>query len=329
MNTTTVHAASSARRPPAARAWFRRTLGALLLAASLVGGPVAAQAPAPSVQSLASAGSNDKPRAKTKRAADKAPRASADAAPDAAAPKPRTRRNGVTVVYDKLKKSWHTPAEPSEIANANAAVLPALVFRVVHEEDEPPVVLIPQNDHGDFDAEEREKARVAFKGKPGGPEVNPRTLSLVYRAMRHFGAPYVHLISGIRPDRGGSRHTHGRAADIVIPGVSDETLATYFRSTYGFVGVGVYTRAGFVHIDTREESFYWLDRSLPGKKGGRIQQIMKEEAIAADEAARARGEEPYPDPPRLARALEVRLRKKVKAARAKRIASAARVAPTE
>jgi Peptidase M15 len=256
----------------------------------------------------------------------KSTRASADATAEAAAPKPKTRRNGVTVAYDKLKKSWHLPPSAEELARYNAAALPPLVFHVVHDEDEPPVVLIPSSDRGDFSEDELEKAKLAFKGKPEHPGVHPRTLSLVYRAMRHFNAPYVHLISGIRPDRGGSRHTHGHAADIVIPGVSDETLANYFRSTYGFVGVGMYTRAGFVHIDTREESFYWLDRSLPGKKGGRIQPIMKEEAAAADVAARDRGEEPYPDPPRLVRALKVRLKKIVKANQEKRRVKAERMA---
>jgi hypothetical protein len=229
---------------------------------------------------------------------------------------PRTRLNGVSVAYDRLQRSWHAPAPLSEEQVRNAVLLPALVVRVVHHETEPPFVLFPLNDQGDFSPEEREKARLAWGGSEG-QAVHPRTLSLVYRAMRHFNAPHIHLISGIRRDRGGSRHTHGYAADVVIPGVGDETLAKYFRAQ-GFVGVGVYTRAKFVHVDTREASFFWLDRSLPGKKGGKIQQILKEEAAETDQAAIARGERPEDDTPKLARALELRARKLAKARRVKR-----------
>ncbi|MFM2417294.1 MAG: hypothetical protein RL385_2017 [Pseudomonadota bacterium] len=229
---------------------------------------------------------------------------------------PRTRLNGVSLAYDRLQRSWHAPASLAEEQVRNAVLLPALVVRVVHHETEPPFVLFPLNDQGDFSPEEREKARLAWGGSEG-QAVHPRTLSLVYRAMRHFNAPHIHLISGIRRDRGGSRHTHGYAADVVIPGVSDETLAKYFRAQ-GFVGVGVYTRARFVHVDTREESFFWLDRSLPGKKGGKIQQILKEEAAEMDKAAIARGEHPEDDTPKLARALELRARKLAKTRRAKR-----------
>ena len=60
-----------------------------------------------------------------------------------------------------------------------------------------------------------------------------------------------------------SRHSLGRAADVVLPGVSDRKLARYFRGLPS-VGVGLYPNSGFVHIDVREASYHWIDNSFPG-----------------------------------------------------------------
>mgnify|MGYP005814943775 CR=1 FL=1 len=183
---------------------------------------------------------------------------------------------------------------------------PALVFHVVGEAT-PYVVLVPEEQGGPFQADQLEVAREAFRGGPGS-QVNERLLGLIHRATRHFNVPYVHLVSGIRRDRGGSRHTHGLAADIVLPGVEDEDAADFFRAQ-GFIGVGVYTRAGFVHVDVRDRSFFWVDPSPPGKTM-KIRPVRMAEAKAADEAAVARGEEPFVNPPKLSRALAKRSAKK-------------------
>jgi len=173
--------------------------------------------------------------------------------------------------------------------------------------------LHPASRDGGFDETQLQIAKTAFNS--WGPTPHPRTLDLVYAATLHFNAPYVTLISGVRKDRGGSRHSHGLAADIVLPGVDDETLAEYFRAQ-GFCGVGTYPRAHFVHIDTRDQSFFWIDNSKPNQRT-RVQAVRKDEAIAADEAARARGADGFVNPPRLAKALRVRAVRKRKAAQAK------------
>jgi hypothetical protein len=127
-------------------------------------------------------------------------------------------------------------------------------------------------------------------GRKNPHPISPRLLDLVYRAMRHFDAPLVHLISGYRADRAGSRHTQGRAIDMVLPGVSNEQLAAYVRQ-FGFVGVGVYPKSGFVHLDVRDQSFFWLDNSLPNERC-RPEPMLLGEAKLADVKARDRGEQP-------------------------------------
>lgn len=213
-------------------------------------------------------------------------------------------KRGVSAGYQALRAQWHAPAPTDQTYLSDST--PALVFQVVGE-PAPFVVLVPEEKGGPFDAEQLEVARGAFRG---GPEsrVNERLLGLIHRATRHFEVPYVTLVSGIRRDRGASRHTHGLAADIVLPGVEDEDLADFFR-VQGFIGVGVYTRAGFVHVDVRDRSFFWVDPSPPGKSM-KIRPVRMDEAKAADEAAVARGEEPFVNPPRLSRALAKRSAKK-------------------
>ena len=67
-------------------------------------------------------------------------------------------------------------------------------------------------------------------------------------------------------------------------------LAEYVRSL-GFVGVGIYPRTGFVHLDVRAASYFWVDYSGAGRRG-RVRQILAGVAQRADQAAIARGEAP-------------------------------------
>jgi len=101
--------------------------------------------------------------------------------------------------------------------------------------------------------------------------VDPRlyvTLSVIYD---HFGGKRIDLVSGFRYQRQeGSRHFHAAAMDIVVPGVSMRDLRDYAESLdTGGMGIGIYPRAGFVHVDWRapgEPSYRWVDKSGPGGK---------------------------------------------------------------
>lgn len=105
--------------------------------------------------------------------------------------------------------------------------------------------------------------------------------------MQEFKTPFAWLISGYRNARRTSRHSHGRAADVVLPGVSDRKLAAYFRRQ-GFVGVGLYPVSGFVHIDVRAQSHFWVDYSSPGAPS-RTRAILKTLAKKMDRRAAKNG----------------------------------------
>jgi hypothetical protein len=215
--------------------------------------------------------------------------------------KPEPKRRATTAVrrgrqpnpvYRRLRDEWHAPVvepvAPAALIDASGRI--PLVISPVNGGDQ--VSLMPQRDDGGFSDADLEHAARAFAPKEARRThpIAPHLLDLVYRTMRHFNAPLVHLVSGYRPDRAGSRHTQGRAIDMVIPGVTNEALADYARQL-GFCGVGIYPKSGFVHLDVRESSFFWLDQSLPDERS-RSEPMMPHEAEAADRAARARGEAP-------------------------------------
>lgn len=167
-----------------------------------------------------------------------------------------------------------------------------LVFRRAH--GGATFTLTPSTATGGFDAADLEIARQAFAWREDEFQsehaVSSHLLDLVYQTMRHFDATQVELVSGFRDGRATSRHSHGRAIDFIIPGVTMTALAEHVRGL-GFVGVGIYPRSGFVHLDVRAESYFWVDYSHSGRRG-RIRQILAGVAHRADEAATARGEAP-------------------------------------
>ena len=96
--------------------------------------------------------------------------------------------------------------------------------------------------------------------------VDPRLFEIMSVIQDHFGGRPIHLVSGFRFQRNeGSRHFHASAMDIKIPGVSAKELYRYAQSLDpGGMGIGIYPREGFVHVDFRapgEKSYRWVDRS--------------------------------------------------------------------
>lgn len=171
---------------------------------------------------------------------------------------------------------------------------PPLVFRPVRGEV---TSLVPGSSEGGFDAAALADAARALAHHEDGSEhpIEPRLVELIYQAARHFRAPYVMVISGYRPGRASSRHAHGRAIDLVLPGVPDRRLASWARRL-GYVGVGIYPVSGFVHLDVRERSYFWSDASGPSE-ANRERPILRTTWARADNDARRAGIEPTSDEP--------------------------------
>ncbi len=187
-------------------------------------------------------------------------------------------------------KRWHSAEGLRPVLDASSR--PKLVLEALNTGER--AELEAQTDDGGFDRDALLRASTLLRDTRSGEThaIEPRALDLVYRAMRHFSAPLVRVVSGFRAPRGsgGSNHGKGRAIDLVLPGVADTKLSEWARSQ-GFTGVGVYPNSGFCHLDVRSQSYFWVDTSGPGQRS-REAPVRRAEAARADARARARGVEP-------------------------------------
>lgn len=217
----------------------------------------------------------------------------------------RARRPRLTAAQRRAIRRRHERAPRTAVSAWLRHDPPPLVFRPSRGLE---VRLSPDGDEGGFDPEDLAAAARALAFTDGTEHpIEPRLVELVYRAVRQFRTPWVTVISGYRPGRATSRHAHGRAIDMVLPGVTDRRLAAWARRL-GFVGVGIYPTSGFVHLDVREHSYFWSDSSGPGEEN-RERPILRSQWTRADRDARRRGVEPTSDEPiRAARAAEAAAR---------------------
>jgi uncharacterized protein YcbK (DUF882 family) len=131
---------------------------------------------------------------------------------------------------------------------------------------------------GSFDDEALAKLDELFRCKRTGEirAVDPRLYEQLSRIQDHFGGKQIELVSGFRfAERSSSRHYHASAMDIRIKGVSIREMYQMAESLDGGgMGIGIYPRSGFIHVDYRapgEPSYRWTDYSGPGSgdKAGR------------------------------------------------------------
>ena len=124
------------------------------------------------------------------------------------------------------------------------------------------------DEDGKYDEAALDRLNHLFRCKRTDTEkaIDPHLFEMLSRVYDHFGRR-IELISGFRNQRHTSSfHFHGSASDIRVPGVADTELHAFVASLdTGGMGLGIYPRAGFVHVDIRPEpSFRWVDYSAPG-----------------------------------------------------------------
>jgi uncharacterized protein YcbK (DUF882 family) len=217
------------------------------------------------------------------------------------APRPRPLRVGaarpvIPAGYSATVREWHTPARGQKIAR-DADGRPLLVLHAMYVRET--VALPAMTDDGGFAARDLDRAAHALRDPKTGNEypIEPRTLDVLYRIQRHFQATEIRVMSAYRtPNEHSSQglHGRGRAVDFVVPGAADQDVARFARGI-GFVGVGIYPDGSFVHVDVRERSYFWIDRSGPGHRS-RERGMLLDVAQRSDAAALTRGERPPRSP---------------------------------
>ena len=130
--------------------------------------------------------------------------------------------------------------------------------------------------------------------------VPERLLWYLYLIGQRYDKP-IEVVSAYRhKERRSSRHKQGRAIDIRIKGVSPKALWNDCKR-FSRVGLGYYPNSGFVHLDVRKKSYYWIDDSGPGEKARYRSHVSqpkgKKAAKAKRTAARARAGKKTKSPP--------------------------------
>jgi len=115
---------------------------------------------------------------------------------------------------------------------------------------------------GDLDPASYRAVKRLFRCRRTGAEspVDPRLLELLWQIGRRTGEKII-LISGFRTPpyaAPASYHTRGMAADIRVPGLTALMVRDVARAV-GARGIGYYPRSQFVHVDVRDEPFFWTD----------------------------------------------------------------------
>jgi uncharacterized protein YcbK (DUF882 family) len=107
--------------------------------------------------------------------------------------------------------------------------------------------------------------------------INPHLFELLSIIQDHFDGRTIELVSGFRnQERTTSYHFHGSASDVRISGVSDRELHQFVSTIdTGNMGLGLYPRAGFIHVDVRPDSYRWVDWSPPGSDMGHPKKSRK------------------------------------------------------
>jgi uncharacterized protein YcbK (DUF882 family) len=123
------------------------------------------------------------------------------------------------------------------------------------------------NDDGSYDSDALKELDHALRCKRTETEksIDPRLYVLLSHVYDHFQKP-LELVSGYRNQRREtSFHFRGSASDIRIAGVAPKKIREFAATLdAGGMGIGLYPRAHFVHIDVRPPpSYRWIDNARP------------------------------------------------------------------
>lgn len=143
-----------------------------------------------------------------------------------------------------------------------------LVNTALHEE----VTLNIYNSDGSYSIDALEKANHILRCKRTGEErgIEPRLLAILSHVHDRYRRP-IQVVSAFRYQRKTtSFHYKGSAVDIRVAGVTPTQLRLFLDGLdEGTLGVGLYPRSDFVHVDVRPPpSFRWIDysKSDPGAR---------------------------------------------------------------
>lgn len=132
---------------------------------------------------------------------------------------------------------------------------------------EDPVAVDIFNDDGSYDSDALKELDHVLRCKRTDAEkpIDPRLYVILSHVYDHFQKP-LQLVSGFRNQRREtSFHFKGSASDIRIKGVAPKKIREFAATLdAGGMGIGIYPKAQFVHLDVRPPpSYRWIDNARP------------------------------------------------------------------
>jgi uncharacterized protein YcbK (DUF882 family) len=127
---------------------------------------------------------------------------------------------------------------------------------------------------GTLDAAALKAIEGVFRCKRTGDRrpIDPRLLEVLSHVFDRY-RQRIQLLSGYRNQENTySYHYLGSAADIRVPGVSIRALRRFVETLdEGGMGIGLYPKSGFVHVDVRPPpSYRWVDTSTTQDREKRL-----------------------------------------------------------
>jgi uncharacterized protein YcbK (DUF882 family) len=203
--------------------------------------------------------------------------APAETAPPLAAPKVvKPARVSVAKAAKAAKPALHWQRKPRKGAKLLGAVVPDELLRPTpppHPSGNLHLFVLATreslkvniyNEDGSYNIEALHGVSHLLRCKRTGAEkeIEPRLMTILSTIYDHFGEKRLEIVSGFRNQvRTTSYHFKASASDIRIAGIKPIKIRDYADSLdAGGMGVGLYPRSEFVHVDVRPlPSYRWID----------------------------------------------------------------------
>jgi uncharacterized protein YcbK (DUF882 family) len=197
-----------------------------------------------------------------------APQSGADDAGDggeAPAPKPRRSANGVSI---KKHGKFAGVVVPESALRKEPLGKPSGDLELRMNGLDESVKVNIYNQDGSYNIEALRSLDHVLRCRRTDDEkpIEPRLFTILSHVYDHFGGKTIDIVSGYRNQRKTtSNHYKGTATDIRIEGVTPKKIRSFAESIdTGGLGLGLYPRGQFVHIDVRPlPSYRWIDMSSP------------------------------------------------------------------
>ena len=192
-------------------------------------------------------------------------------APAAAAEKPTRTKSKPRVSKRSSKRRRAGQSKAHGFAVAESRLLPTPLpapsgnLHMVNIASNEDLKVNIYNEDGSYNIDALKAITHVFRCKRTNAEkdIEPRLLTILSHVYDHYGQP-LEVLSGFRNQRKTtSYHYKASASDIRVHGTTPKELRAYVETLdSGGMGIGLYPRSKFVHVDVRPPpSYRWVDYS--------------------------------------------------------------------